>query len=322
MKNFKVAYFGTNDFSAYFLEKLLHDTTLPIKVEVVVTQPDKPVGRKQIITPVPVKQTALKHNIPVYDGPVGTVAGKLKNYEIDIALLYSYGEIIPDELLQAPKIGFWNIHPSLLPLYRNVAPMAYTLMLGDEETGTTLIKLDDKLDHGPILAQKKYKIEANDRRPDLERKLADLSFDMFAEIITEMAKNGQIPALHEQDHEKRTFTRMFNKNDGFVPFPTLKKMLNNEPLQDSEFPQIMQEYWKKYRKPASQPNSGHILYNHFRAMFPWPGLWTLVNINNQEKRLKLVDMKMEDGKCILTDVQLEGKNPVDLGTFNRAYQIF
>ncbi|MEK7097093.1 MAG: methionyl-tRNA formyltransferase, partial [Patescibacteria group bacterium] len=146
MKKIKLAYFGSPDFAADFLEKILLDKSLPVEVKLVVTQPDSPVGRKKILTPTPVKIIALKHNLKVLE--IGNFLGKL-----DLVLVYAYGDLIPKELLTLPRNGFWNIHPSLLPKYRGTSPIATPLINGDKITGVTIIKMDEEIDHGPIIAQ-------------------------------------------------------------------------------------------------------------------------------------------------------------------------
>ena len=187
--NFKnkisLAYFGSPDFSAFFLEKILTDPDLKkaIEVKLVVTQPDRPVGRKQILTETPVKKVAKKYQISNIKYQIDIRNLKLEIRNFDLALIYAFSHIIPKDLLNAPKLGFWNIHPSLLPKYRGPSPIAYPLIFGEKETGVTIIKMDEKIDHGPIIAQEKLKIEESDRRPDLEKKLTDLGFLMFKELI-------------------------------------------------------------------------------------------------------------------------------------------
>jgi methionyl-tRNA formyltransferase len=326
MNKLRIAFFGTNDFSAVFMEKILHDPEIPVEIKLVVTQPDKPVGRKQILTPSPVKVMAQKHALEVYEGKVKELTSKITEYNLDLALLYSFGEIIPASLLKAFRYGFWNVHPSLLPMYRNVAPMVYPLILGDVKTGTTMIMLDEKLDHGPIISQIPYEIKVEDTRQNLEITLAEVAYSMFRESVLEVAKNGQIPPLEEQLHEKATYTRRLKKDDGFLPFLVIKKGLVNEPLEAEKFPQILREYWEKYPGAARFDEKNYpsalFLYNFFKGMHSWPGVWTIVNINGAEKRLKITGMKFEDNKVFITKLQLEGKSEVDFATFERAYQIF
>jgi len=428
----KLAYFGTPYFSADFLERLITDTTINqlIEVKLVVTQPDKPAGRKQILTPSPVKIIANKYGVEIYDAnssqqnfrgsqlfeqvsaeatpriprmnearTVPTNVGmrvdlprkflltdKLKQANIDIALLYAYGQIIPKDLLTVPKYGFLNIHPSLLPKYRGPSPIAYPLILGSSKTGVTIIKMDEQIDHGPIIAQEELAISPTDRRPDLEKKLTNLAFEMFKRLIAGMAGvlGGRVPPARKsvkvanqrtvnkqnsvlstnqnipksinehwregnlgqdplkpptkQNHYLATYTRLLKKSDGFIPLPILKKAINNQPLTFDELPLILKKFgnWK-----LEIGNSSKIIYDYFRGMYPWPGIWTLIDIKKatepprfykkttsdnlgglMKKRLKITDMDFINGKLLIKSVQLEGKKEVDFKTFNTAYKIF
>ena len=349
MKKLTLAYFGSPDFSAFFLEKILTDSDLKkvVDVKLVVTQPDRLVGRKQILTETPVKKVTKKYQISNIKYQIDIRNLKLEIRNFHLALIYAFSHIIPKDLLNAPKLGFWNIHPSLLPKYRGPSPIAYPLIFGEKETGVTIIKMDEKIDHGPIIAQEKLKIEDTDRRPDLEKKLTDLGFLMFKELITKniikkstdaclkrlgrcavspkgdehahgIEKHGIKLLLTPQNHSQATYTRLLKREDGFIPLSILKKALKNEPLNFDQAPAILKEIrnWKlKIR------NSSEIIYNYFRGLYPWPGIWTLIP---NGKRLKIIDMNFEvtSYKLQVTRVQLEGKKEVDFETFNNAYQVF
>ena len=139
MKKLRLAYFGTPDFSAEFLEKMYTDTDLPIEIVLVVTQEDKVVGRNSEPTPNAVKSFAKAHNIDV----AHSLSGFDCSYrEIDIAFLFAYGKIIKTDLLRAPKHGFWNLHPSMLPNFRGASPVSYPLILGKDQTGVSLMIME------------------------------------------------------------------------------------------------------------------------------------------------------------------------------------
>jgi methionyl-tRNA formyltransferase len=326
MKKLSLAYFGSSNFSADFLEKLIGDKSLPIELKFVVTQPDKPVGRKQILTPTPVKSIAQKYKIDCCDSRIENSKSKIKN--LDLALVYAYGEIIPADILNLPKYGFWNIHPSLLPRYRGPSPIAYPLLLGDKETGTTIIKLTEKLDQGPILVQEKLIIKNNDKRTDLEKKLTDLSFILFKKTINELTNQpgNKLTLIIDQSHDSATYTRLLTKNSGFISLPIINKAINNEPLAIEELPVIINKRltanpnnfddWKLRIK-----NSSQVIFDYFKGLYPWPGLWTIIDIKGQEKRLKLTYLDLINNKLVIKKVQLEGKKEVDFATFNKAYAI-
>ncbi|MEO6508535.1 MAG: hypothetical protein ABIO02_01150, partial [Patescibacteria group bacterium] len=119
-----------------------------------------------------------------------------------------------------------------------------------------------------------------------------------------------------------TFTRKMKKDDGFIPKETLQAMLNNEELTEVEIPSIITEYQQKYPHISRIQDSSLLLYNLYRGLYPWPGIWTKVQIHGEEKRLKITDMVYENEHVFITKVQLEGKNEVDFKVFNNSYHIF
>jgi methionyl-tRNA formyltransferase len=284
-----LAYFGSADFAARLLEKIINDKSLPVEVRLVVTQPDKPAGRKQVLTSTPIKLVAKKYNLDVIDSLTEDLSSKIRGLEL--ALVYAYGQIIPANLLHLPKHGFINIHPSLLPKYRGPAPITYPLILGDKETGVTIIKMDERVDHGPIIAQESLPILPKDRRPDMEARLTNLAYEMFKKTLADLMPKK------EQDHSAATYTKRLDKKDGFIPFENLKSALKTN-------------------------RAGHSIFNLFRGLYPWPGIWTLVMINGRQMRLKITDIDLIDSCLIIKKVQLEGKNEVDFKTFNKAYPVF
>ena len=124
-----------------------------------------------------------------------------------------------------------------------------------------------------------------------------------------------------QNHKNATYTRLLTKQDGFIPLLSIKKALNNEKLTYDELPKIIKEYLLKNPKSKTL-NSSKMICNYFRGLSPWPGIWTLININNQPKRLKIINMDLVDGKLMIKQVQLEGKREVDFNQFNSFYKIF
>lgn len=338
MKPVALAYFGTPEFSARFLQKFLDDKEIPVAVTLVVTQPDKKVGRKQILTPSPVKQVAEEANIPVYES-AARAGGRTQPHQTlshaDLALVYAYGKLIPKDLLKAPKHGFWNIHPSLLPKYRGPSPTAYPLMLGKKKTGVSLMKMDEKMDHGPILAQEKFDIPPGMKRPELENALTELGYALFKKQIS-TAINQLQPI--QQNHQHATYTRLLKKDHGYVRLSTLKKALRNNPLKESELPFLIRDYHRQNSLNewmVDLQQSARLVHNYFRGLYPWPGAWTRVSLpqppglrneagkpRGLTKRLKLTDLSLTDNKLIINRVQLEGKKEVDFETFSKAYAVF
>ncbi|EKE14725.1 MAG: hypothetical protein ACD_12C00323G0002 [uncultured bacterium] len=345
-KKLKLAYFGAPEFSARFLEKLLTDKQLPIEIKLVVTQPDKPVGRKQILTPSPVKVTAQNHKIKTYEiFPAKTANYRLLTHlfyelKIDAVIVYGYGGIIPAYLLQSVRIGFFNLHPSLLPKLRGPSPIPYSIFFTFNDvynyTGITLFKMDEKIDHGPIIIQKKMQILPTDKKPDLEIKLTNLAFEMLKKILIKLILTDfNRFRLIKQDEKQATYTRRLKKEDGFIPFGVLKATLENKiPNERSVkikfIPKIITDFQQKNPNHSiancQLPNSPIIIFNYFRGLYPWPGIWTKVKINGQEKRLKITDINLVGDTNLhplqIIKVQLEGKKEVDFTTFNRVYKLF
>jgi methionyl-tRNA formyltransferase len=285
-KKIRTVYFGTPDFSAELLGKLLNDASLPIEIVAVVTQPARPAGRKMEVRPSPVAELASKHSVPVFHD--------LRDFkgDIDLALLFAYGQILPEKVLSIPKFGFWDVHPSLLPLYRGPSPVAAPLLEGKSETGVTIMKMDSLMDHGPIIAQKKRYIFPLDRHDQLMEKLVDEAYEMLCGLFTKYAPDLSKAPQVEQDHTKATYTKLLKKDDGYIERADLSTKIGTN---DSE------------------------LFNRYRALYPWPGIWTFFEFEGRKLRLKITKIYREEEKIVIKKVQLEGKNEVDYATFTRAY---
>ena len=325
MKKLTIAYFGAPDFSAGVLEQILNDKDIPVSVKCVVTQPDRPAGRKQTLTLTPVKLLAQKHSIPVFD-MLHAACSVL--HEIDLVLLYAYGEIIPLEVLKLPRWGFWNIHPSLLPRFRGPSPIAYPLFLGETKTGVSLMEMDERMDTGPIIDQEEYSIQPTDTQETLKNKLSDIGYKLFKKNV-QLLIDGALQKK-EQDNSQATYTRLLTKQQGYIPFPLVQKIIQSQPLSTADIPSIIQEYCDKYNIPATNHQSLTTYYSLFRALSPWPGLWTLLRPSElkgsarqahaREMRLKITGMALTaNNQPLITRVQLEGKKELDWETFYSVY---
>ena len=167
----KVIFFGTPDFAVPFLYKLINSDE--IKIVGVVCQKDKPVARKSVITPPATKTLAIKHNIPVYQFnslKKDDVKNTLSEINADMYIVVAYGKIIPQSILDIPKFGSINVHPSLLPKYRGPSPMQEAILNGDKQTGVSIMLLDSGMDTGPILEQISIDLDSNDTYITLEKK--------------------------------------------------------------------------------------------------------------------------------------------------------
>ena len=217
----KFIYFGTGFFSEEVLKNLLSQNIIP---SYIVTSPDKPIGRHQIITSGPIKKIALDNNINFLQPDNLKSEEFLEKFkaiidENTLCVVCDYGKILPQTLLNLNTIDFINIHPSLLPKFRGPAPLQNTILCNNQETGITIIKMDDKMDHGPIIATDNIKID-NNIWPcsimELSKILAKISADKLINVFNKY-QNKEIEYI-EQDHENATYTKMIEKKDAEV-FP-------------------------------------------------------------------------------------------------------
>ncbi|MFA4941260.1 MAG: methionyl-tRNA formyltransferase [Patescibacteria group bacterium] len=299
----KIIFAGTPDFAIPSFQSLINENNFEILA--VITQPDKKQGRKQILSPTPVKITAENYKIAVWQPE------KIKEYEKeiikanpDLGVVIAYGQIIPQDILDIPRYGWINIHASLLPKYRGAACVQAAILAGDQETGITIMKIDKGLDTGPILKQTKIKINKEDTAETLSDKLAKLG----AEIIVETLKNyisGKIKPKNQSNSES-TYVPTLSKADGKID-------------------------WQKNAEEIERMT---------RALNPWPGTWTELN----GKKIKIISAfpnilkinKYKIGETFLSDgklavqcgqnallikrLQLEGKKETTAEEFLRGHK--
>ena len=276
-KEIKIIFLGTPKFGAVVLEGLIKSGHKPF---LVVTEPDKPVGRKQIVTPPQVKVLAEKYNIPVAQpDKIKNWKLEIKNLNPDLGIVASFGQIIPSDILGIPKYGFLNVHPSLLPKYRGPSPIQFAILDGEEKTGVTIMRISEKLDTGPILSQQEIELDQKETFESLHDKLAEVGTKLLIEAIPRLLA-GKLPPLL-QDDTKATYTKIFKKEDGKID-------------------------WKK---PAKE------IERQIRALNPWPGTYTIYN----GKRLKILRAEAVGGKLLIEEVQLEGKKPITFEDFLRGH---
>lgn len=234
---------GTSDFGIPSFQALLKDQRFEITG--VITQPDKPTDRKQIITPPPIKVEAEKNGITVYQPEkINDIKSKIENLKSEIGVVISYGQIIPEEILEIPECGFINVHGSLLPKYRGAACAQAAILNGDKQTGITIIKIDKGLDTGPILWQDKLPIAPDDTAETLLEKLSRLAAEILPSVIEKYIA-GEIKPI-PQDDAQASYVKQLKKQDGLID----------------------------WTKPAKE------IERFVRAMQPWPGAFT--NIKNKK----------------------------------------
>lgn len=283
----KIIFLGTPEFGAIILEGLVKNNYKPV---LVITSPDKPVGRKQILTPSAVKIVAQKYNLPLAYQPEET-----KKIKPDLIVCAAYGQILSKEVLEIPKYGCLNVHPSLLPKYRGPSPIQTAILNNDKETGVTIFLMDEKIDHGKIVASSKYQIANNVYYQKLEKELAELAIKLLIETIPKWVNNEITP--QPQDDSKATYTKTLKKGDGRID-------------------------WKK---------SAEEIERQIRAFSLWPGSFTFW----QGKRIKILEaeavktplenklaIKCGKGYLIIKKLQPEGKKPMSSDDFLRGHHDF
>ncbi len=192
----KVIFMGTPDFAVPILERILEDGYL---VELVVTQPDRPKGRKKTMTPPPVKVAAEKNNIPVFQPEkIKDNFEPIQAIEPDLIVTAAFGQILPKELLDIPRYGCINVHASLLPELRGGAPIHYAILNGHQKTGITIMYMAEKLDAGDIISQSEVKITEQDDVGSLHDKLSVIGADLLSDTIPKIF-NEQIEPIKQEE---------------------------------------------------------------------------------------------------------------------------
>ncbi len=232
----KLAYFGTPDFAVPTLNALVESRH---EVVLVVSKPDKPVGRRKVMTSPPVIEAARRLDLPMKQPKGmkdGTFSDTLAECEAEIAVVVAYGKLIPDNLLTVPPRGFVNLHPSLLPRHRGPSPIQWALVCGDRTTGVTSMQLDEGMDTGPILLQERLAILPMDTAETLSPRLAELGAQLMVTTLDVLEDGSVEPRSQPEDGAnvtpmlRRTFAKidwtmparqLVNRLRGFTPWPGL-----------------------------------------------------------------------------------------------------
>jgi len=264
----KYIFFGTPEFAAIILENLIRAKIAPV---LVVCNPDRPRGRKKIITPPPVKAIAMKSGIPVWQPEKLKVTEcELMINNADFAVVAAYSKIIPRAVINLFPLGVVGVHPSLLPKYRGPTPIQSAILAGETKTGASLFLMDEEIDHGPIIAYSETAVSSSDTYETLHQKLADLSAEILITTLPEFIR-GKIQ-VQPQNHNQATLTRKFTGQDGFIDLTR-------------EDPETI---WRK-----------------IKALNPEPGAFTYYN----KKRVKLLEAELNNIQVTIKKIQVEGKKP-------------
>lgn len=219
----RIVFMGTPNFSIPILEALIEK----YNVVGVVTQPDKPVGRKRILCPSPVKEVALKHNIPVFQPhKITTDYQDIIDLNPDLIVTAAYGQFVGSKLLNTPKYGSINVHASLLPKYRGGAPIHEAIKQGEKETGVTIMYMAKEMDAGDILSQRKIPITDEDTSGTMFERLSYLGRDLLMETIPLLVDNKITPI--KQDHNLATFAYNIKPEEEIIDFnKTAREIFNH-----------------------------------------------------------------------------------------------
>lgn len=286
LKNLKIAFFGTPQMAVYVLEELKKGNIIP---SLIITSPDKPAGRKLILTPPPAKVWAEENFISTFQPKTlknkDTIDSIKDKGPWDLFIIAAYGNILPKEILEIPKHSTLNVHPSLLPCLRGASPIQ-TAILEENETGVTIMLVDEKMDHGPIVVQEKINISNwPPKASELEEILARRGGQILTEIIPKWI--AEKIKTHKQNHENATFTKKITKEDGLIN-------LKDDPE-------------KNYKK--------------IQSFNIWPRTYFFIKHNNKKIRIIITDAEFSNGKLIIKKVIPEGKKEIFYEVLLKTYRI-
>lgn len=273
-------FFGTPRFATTVLDELLASGFSP---SLIVTAPDKPAGRGMTLTPPPVKLWADAHRIPVIQPEtLREVPNELSATSWNFFIVAAYGKLLRKNILDLPARGVLNVHPSLLPKWRGASPIESSILADDRETGVSIMLLDEEMDHGPVLAQKKVTLESWPPRASvLEDTLAHEGGKLLAEIIPALMEGTIAP--ESQNHAEATSTKKITKEDGLID-------LSADPYQN---------------------------FLKIQAYEGWPGTYFFVERGGRKMRIKITEAAWRDGVLTITKVIPEGKREMSYGEFVR-----
>lgn len=278
MKDLRVVFMGTPDFAVPVLEKLILNT----KVVLVVSQPDKCVGRKRELVPTPIKKKALEYNIPVFQPE----KVKLDYEEIvlarpDIIITCAYGQIIPKALLDLPRLGCINVHASLLPYLRGGAPLHHAIIDGYKETGVTIMYMDEAMDTGDIISSVTYPLKDTDTVGTVHDNLMEMGANLLMETLPSIIKgtNKRI----KQDNSKATYAYNISRSDEHLDFS----------------------------------GSGVLVERKVRGLNPWP----LANTLFDDEEIKIISGYFVLGKSIPKKINVVTKDSLGIGCSDGIYYV-
>jgi len=272
MKDINFVYFGTPEFSTIVLDELKNAGYMP---SLIITAPDRPVGRKHTITSPPVKIWAGNNNIECWQPEKPRdIVEKLTTRNDDLYIVASYGYIVSQKLLDIPRLGVLNVHTSLLPKYRGASPIESAILAGDSETGSTIMSMTLGIDEGPIITQSRFPLESDIVKPDLFHMLAHDGGKLLVSILAEYVAGEIIPI--EQNHDLASYCGKISKSDGDITH-------DDDTTRD-----------RKYR-----------------AYYGWPGVF----IFDGDTRLKITDAQYNGTVFTIKRVIPAGEKEIDYSDY-------
>jgi methionyl-tRNA formyltransferase len=323
-----IIFFGSTADSVIVCDALHHHSEkLGITIRAVVTQPPKPVGRKQVITPTPVEMWAKTHTVTCLtfetqkDKPwryedEGKVTETLSTELPDLVISASYGQKIPEVLIDKARFGGINVHPSLLPRWRGTDPIPWTILAGDAQTGVTIVTLSKKFDVGKILAQQKIPVPQTETPEKIRTRLFTLGATLLVDILPDYCAGKHMGNPQNEAHA--TYARRLSKDDGYIPWNTVVDAMQGNPIEKHAYPGILS---------TTNTHLPEAISRAVRALSPWPGVWSIISMNNEEgimnknmeKRIKILGVHISNDTLVIDTVQLEGKKPTPFTAFADAY---
>lgn len=272
MKNLPFVFFGTPDIATETVQELFDAGYIP---SLIITGPDRPVGRGMHMTPPPVKVWAQSHNITVLQPEKidETILSELKKQNVELFIVVAYGKILPEELINLPKYETLNIHYSLLPRWRGASPTEAAILHGDIKTGVTIQSMVYQLDAGDVLAVTETEIDSDETTPQLRSRLSVLGSELLIDTLNHLEE--RLADKQPQDVSQVTRSGKFKKTDGEV--------------KHTDDPEEMYRKWRAYQ--------------------PWPGIYYF---NEDGKRIKIREMKRVSGIPKVTKIIPEGEKEIVL----------
>lgn len=298
MNDKKIVFLGTPEFSACVLQGLID---AKYNIIAVVTQPDKPVGRKRILTPTPVKEVALRHNIDVYQ-PVSLRKDYefLKNMDFDMLITAAYGQILPQEVLDLSKVNNINVHASLLPKHRGGAPIHRSIINGDKTTGVTIMKMIYKMDAGCMYAKQEVEIDEQINTTELFNKLQYVGRDLLLKVLPDLLDN-KLEGI-EQNEDEATYSFNIKREEEKIDFNKTTLQVHN-----------------LIRGLAEVPGA-YCIFKEKEMKIYKAKIYKLCEDNVEVGSLKIENkneliVKCSDGYLRLLEIKLEGKQRMDVSAF-------